>query len=96
VANAQRIAEWLAAHPLVKRVNYPGLQGHPGKEVHDAQASSPGSLISFVTGDAALSRAVCEGVHLFKITVSFGNVRSLIRCGAPASGTAARSLRPQR
>jgi hypothetical protein len=60
------------------------------------QASSPGSLISFVTGDAALSRAVCEGVHLFKITVSFGNVRSLIRCGAPASGTAARSLRPQR
>ena len=36
-ANAQRIAEWLAAHPLVANVNFPGLPGHPGKEVHDAQ-----------------------------------------------------------
>lgn len=36
-ANAQRIAEWLAAHPLVQRVNYPGLASHPGKDVHDRQ-----------------------------------------------------------
>ena len=36
-ANAQRIAEWLAAHPLVACVNFPGLPGHPGKAVHDAQ-----------------------------------------------------------
>lgn len=130
VSNARRIAEWLAQHPLVQRVNYPGLQGHPGKDVHDRQvsgrqaggprgwlragggeggrergadlpacphraasnsarpllcpvparqASSPGSLISFVTGDAAVSRVITERTQLFKITVSFGNVVSLIR-----------------
>ncbi|EFN58551.1 hypothetical protein CHLNCDRAFT_48545 [Chlorella variabilis] len=78
VANAQRIAEWLAAHPAVHRVNYPGLADHPGKEVHDRQAASAGSIISFITQDARLSRAVCEETELFKITVSFGNVRSLI------------------
>lgn len=37
VANARRIAAWLAQHPLVQRVNYPGLEGHPGKDVHDRQ-----------------------------------------------------------
>lgn len=35
--NAQRIAEWLAAHPLVKKVNFPGLPDHPGREVHFKQ-----------------------------------------------------------
>ena len=48
---------------------------------HLPQASSAGSIISFVTGDAAVSRVICEETRLFKITVSFGNVCSLIRCG---------------
>jgi hypothetical protein len=78
-ANAQRIAEWLAAHPMVSSVNYPGLAGHPGRAVHEAQASSAGSVLSFITNDAVLSKAVCEETELFKITVSFGNVCSLIR-----------------
>lgn len=37
IANARRIAEWLAAHPLVHRVNYPGLASHPGRDVHERQ-----------------------------------------------------------
>ena len=37
VANARRIAEWLAAHPMVHRVNYPGLASHPGRDVHERQ-----------------------------------------------------------
>jgi cystathionine beta-lyase len=78
-ANAQRIAEWLAAHPMVRSVNYPGLAGHPGRAVHEAQASSAGSVLSFITNDAVVSKAVCEETELFKITVSFGNVCSLIR-----------------
>lgn len=43
------------------------------------QATAPGSIISFVTNDADLSRVVVEQTELFKITVSFGNVCSLIR-----------------
>ncbi|KAL4442966.1 hypothetical protein ABPG77_008457 [Micractinium sp. CCAP 211/92] len=99
VANAQRIAEWLAAHPMVHRVNYPGLASHPGKDVHDAQASSPGSIISFVTNNSDLSRIVVEETELFKITVSFGNVLSLIsmpcfmsHASIPAEVRAARGL----
>lgn len=77
-SNAQKIAEWLVKHPLVKKVNYPGLESHPGHNLHFKQASSPGSIISFITGDSKLSKAICEATKLYKITVSFGNVHSLI------------------
>ena len=52
--NAARVADFLAAHPLVTRVNYPGLPGHPGAELHAAQATHAGSLLSFETGRCAL------------------------------------------
>jgi len=51
--NAARIADFLAAHPLVTRVNYPGLPGHPGAALHAAQATHAGSLLSFETGRCA-------------------------------------------
>lgn len=78
-SNAQRIAEWLTTQThITTRVNYPGLPSHPGHELHFRQASSGGSIISFTTGDAAVSKTICEAAQLFKITVSFGNVHSLI------------------
>lgn len=49
-SNAQAIAEFLAQHPLVKRVNYPGLVGSPGYELNRRQATSGGSILSFETG----------------------------------------------
>lgn len=76
--NAERIASFLQSHPKVERVNYPGLQSHPGFAVHASQACGPGSILSFETGDTELSRQVTEGTRLFKITVSFGAVNSLI------------------
>jgi cystathionine beta-lyase len=48
--NAARIADFLAAQPLVKSVNYPGLTSHPGAALHAAQATHAGSLLSFETG----------------------------------------------
>lgn len=49
------------------------------------QATSPGSIISFITNNSDLSRIIVEETELFKITVSFGNVLSLIRwAAAPA------------
>lgn len=98
-SNAQRLAEWLDAHPLVKRVNYPGLKNHPGHDIHFKQSSSAGSILSFVTDDAELSKRICENTKLYKITVSFGNVRSLIsmpcfmsHASIPAEVRAARGL----
>ena len=76
--NAQKIAEFLEAHPLVTKVNYAGLPSHPGYDIHNQQASGPGSLLSFTTGNVDVSRTICEETKLFKITVSFGSVSSLI------------------
>lgn len=58
-ASAAIIARWLARHPLVKKVNYPGLPAHQGHDIHVAQASAGGSLLSFETGrcGACCSRA---------------------------------------
>ena len=50
---AAALAAWLQAHPLVRRINYPGLAGHPGAAVHAAQATAGGSLLSFETGRCA-------------------------------------------
>lgn len=36
-ANAQKIAEFLANHPRITRVNYAGLEGHPGRDLHFSQ-----------------------------------------------------------
>ncbi len=49
-ANAAALAAYLDAHPLVSRVNYAGLPGHPGFEVNARQSASAGSLLSFETG----------------------------------------------
>ena len=61
--------------PLVTKLNYAGLSDFPGHDVHTSQATSAGSLFSFTTGDEAVSKIICENAKLFKITVSFGNVR---------------------
>lgn len=98
-SNAAKMATWLAKHPLVKRVNYAGLEGTPGAELHLSQATSGGAVLSFTTDDVEVSKAIVEETHLFKVTVSFGNVVSLIslpcymsHASIPAEVRAARGL----
>ena len=97
--NAMALARWLEAHPLVKYVNYPGLESNAGYDLHHSQASGAGSILSFATGDVNLSKIIVEQAKLFKITVSFGNTSSLIslpcfmsHASIPAEVRAARGL----
>lgn len=69
-ASAALIARWLQAHPLVRKVNYPGLPSHPGHAVHAAQSSSGGSLLSFETGRCAHPDTMASARVLICITDS--------------------------
>lgn len=75
-ANAQRIAEFLESHGF--RVRYPGLKSHPQYDLHWSMARGAGAVLSFETGDTALSERIVEAARLWGISVSFGCVNSLI------------------
>ncbi|KAI9054776.1 hypothetical protein LZ554_001924 [Drepanopeziza brunnea f. sp. 'monogermtubi'] len=75
-ANAQRIAEFLEGHGF--RVRYPGLKSHPQYDLHWSMARGAGAVLSFETGDVALSERIVEAARLWGISVSFGCVNSLI------------------
>ncbi len=78
-SNARQIAEFLAAHPKVERVNYPGLPGHPGHAVARKQMSDFGAMISFeAKGGYEGGKQVMDGVRLFARAASLGDTRSLI------------------
>lgn len=77
---AQRLAEFLAAHPRVQRVLYPGLPDHPGHEIAARQMDGGfGAMLSFeIRGDLAAAKRVVESTRLFRLAVSLGAVESLI------------------
>lgn len=75
-SSAQSIAEFLESHGF--RVRYPGLQSHPQYDLHWSIARGAGAVLSFETGDAAISERIVEAARLWAISVSFGCVNSLI------------------
>jgi cystathionine beta-lyase len=70
------VARFLEAHAAVEDVLYPGIEAHPGRELHLRQARGPGSVLSFRTGDPELSRLVVESLRHFTLAVSFGSIAS--------------------
>jgi cystathionine beta-lyase len=77
-SNAKIIAELLQRHPAVKHVYYPGLAEARQAQVHRSQSDGNGSVLSFVTGNPQVSRAIVEQTKLFNVAVSFGSVNSTI------------------
>lgn len=85
-ASAQKVAEYLEAHPKVEWVKYPGLKSHPQYELGKSQMSGPGSMISFeVKGGVKAGKVVMDNVKLALLAVSLGGVETLIQ--HPASMT---------
>jgi cystathionine beta-lyase/cystathionine gamma-synthase len=84
-ANGRRVAEWLAGHPRVTKVYYPGLPSHPQYELACRQMRGFGGMISVDVGDAALARRIVERTAIFALAESLGGVESLI--GHPATMT---------
>ncbi len=85
--NAQVMAEWLAAHPKIAQVYYPGLPSHPGHELAKRQMECGfGGMMAFeLTGGYQAGVTLMESLKLAAFAVSLGNVDSLIQ--HPASMT---------
>ncbi len=77
-ANGMAIAEFLEAHPKVKRVLYPGLASHPQHEVAKRQQTGFGGMLSFDLGSLEASRRLLNSVKLCALAESLGGVETLI------------------
>ena len=77
-ANARELADWLAKHPAVERVFYPGLPSHPGHELAKRQMKDFGGMISIRLRSPAAAQAFMTGTRLFSLAESLGGVESLV------------------
>jgi cystathionine gamma-synthase len=93
-ATAQRIAEFLLAHPAVGRVHYPGLPSHPQHDLARRQQRGFGAMLSFELKEGGTERLnqVLRRLRWFTLAESLGGVESLV--AHPASMTHA-SMTPE-
>jgi cystathionine beta-lyase/cystathionine gamma-synthase len=85
-SNAQALAEWLAVHPQVERVYFPGLASHSNHELAARQMHQFGGMISIrLQGGGEAARKLLQRTRLFSLAESLGGVESLI--GHPATMT---------
>jgi cystathionine gamma-lyase/cystathionine beta-lyase/cystathionine gamma-lyase/homocysteine desulfhydrase len=77
-ANGRAVAAFLAKHPKVSRVLYPGLPSHPGHALAARQMSGFGGMISFDLGSEAAARRMLDRVKICALGESLGGVESLI------------------
>jgi cystathionine beta-lyase/cystathionine gamma-synthase len=77
-AGGLALAEFLASHPKVTRVLYPGLQTHPQHDLAKRQMRGFGGMLSFDVGSFESARRVCNRVQLMALAESLGGVETLI------------------
>jgi len=84
--SAMTIAQWLAVHPKVARVYYPGLESHPGHAIAKRQMKAFGGMIAFeITGGLVAGKQMMNRLRLCTLAVSLGDCETLIQ--HPASMT---------
>lgn len=85
--NGKAIAEFLAKHPKIERVYWPGFENHTNHEIAKKQMKDFGGMISFVTKGNNYDEAIriVENLKIFTLAESLGGVESL--AGHPASMT---------
>lgn len=76
--NGRAIAQYLAKHPKVKKVYYPGLPDHPQHELAKKQMNGFGSMISFELGSYENAKKFLDRVKLCSLAESLGGVETLI------------------
>ncbi len=94
--NGEKIARYLAKHPKVGHVYWPGFESHPNHDVAAKQMRGFGGMVSFTLEDENMEAAlkVLTSTKLFSLAESLGGVESLI--GHPATMTHASIPREQR
>ena len=94
--NGEKIAHFLADHPLVEKVYWPGFESHPNHHIAKDQMSGFGGMISFTLkgDDMELAKAIVSKTKIFTLAESLGGVESLI--GHPSTMTHASIPREER
>ena len=80
VQNALRVADYLASHPQVERVNHPSLLDHPDHDLYKRYyPNGGGSIFTFeIKGGAEKARKFCESLELFSLLANVADVKSLV------------------
>jgi cystathionine gamma-synthase len=82
-SNAAAVVEFLAGHPAVTSVLWPGLADHPGHDVAVKQMRQFGGMVSFtLAGGSSAAAALVERTELITLAESLGGVESLIEVPA--------------
>ena len=77
--NAMIVAKYLAGHPKVARVHYPGLPSHPDYRLAKRQMRDFGAMMAFdLKGGLSAARRFCDRVQVFLLAASLGGVESLV------------------
>jgi len=77
-ANGLALAQFLAAHPKVRRVYYPGLPDHPQYDLAKRQMRGFGGMLAFDLGSLEAARRLLNSVRLHALAESLGGVETLI------------------
>ncbi len=78
--SAERVAAFLAGHPAIENVIYPGHSNHPQHHVMKKQMKKAGGMISFtIKGSKADAQKVMDNLMMIKIAVSLGDAETLIQ-----------------
>ena len=91
-ANARKVVHFLASHPAIERVNYPGLASHPGHDVAARQMCDFGAMLSIqLHGGRDAALAMAHKLRIFTNATSLGGCESLIEHRASVEGPNPRS-----